>query len=78
MYEALCKIIKENQGKRIAIVSHSTAMAFLLKKWCKVYYDKEYTFDNKVFFDGNWQHLETFKLVFDNENNILDVKNIKM
>lgn len=31
MYEALCEIIKKNQGKRIAIVSHSTAMAFLLK-----------------------------------------------
>ena len=78
MYEALCEIIKKNQGKRIAIVSHSTAMAFLLKKWCKVYYDNAYTFDDKVFFDGKWQHLETFKLVFDNENNILDVKNIKM
>lgn len=78
MYEALCEILEENQGRRIAIVSHSTAMAFLLKKWCKVYYDKAYTFEDRVFFDGKWQHLETFKLVFDNENNILDVKNVKI
>lgn len=52
MYEALCKIIKENQGKKIAIVSHSTAMAFLFKKWCKVYYDKPYTFGDRPFFYG--------------------------
>lgn len=78
MYEALCEIIKENQGKRIAIVSHSTAMAFLLKKWCKVYYDKEYTFKDIPFFDGKWQHLETFKLTFNENNDLTNVENIKM
>ena len=70
MYEALCEIINQNQGKRVAIVSHSTAMAFLLKRWCEVYYDKEYIFKDKVFFDGKWKYLETFKLTF-NENNYL-------
>lgn len=60
--------IKENKGKRIAIISHSTAIAFLLKKWCEIYYDKEYTFNNKVFFNGKWEHLQSFKLEFkDNE-----------
>lgn len=77
MYDALSEIIKENQGKRIAIVSHSTAMAFLLKKWCKVYYDKAYTFDDKVFFDGNWQHLETFELVFNCDNELISIDNIR-
>lgn len=76
MYEALCEIIKENQGKRIAIVSHSTAMAFLLKKWCKVYYDKPYTFEDKIFFDGKCQYLETFKLVFNSDNKLINVDNI--
>jgi 2,3-bisphosphoglycerate-dependent phosphoglycerate mutase len=78
MYEALCEIIKENQGKRIAIVSHSTAMAFLLKKWCKVYYDKEYTFKDTPFFDGKWQHLETFRLTFNENSDLTNVENIKM
>ena len=77
MYEALCEVIKENQGKRIAIVSHSTAMAFLFKKWCKVYYDKPYTFEDKIFFDGKWQYLETFKLTFNENNNLTNAKNIK-
>ena len=78
MYEALCDILKENQGKRIAIVSHSTAMAFLLKKWCKVYYDKSYTFEDRPFFDGKWQYLETFKLTFNENNDLTNVENIKM
>ena len=78
MYEALCEILKEHQGKRIAIVSHSTAMAFLLKKWCKVYYDKEYSFENISFFDGKWKHLETFRLTFNENNDLTNVENIKI
>ena len=68
MYNGLMKILNENKGKRIAIISHSTAIAFLLKKWCEVFYDKEYTFNNKAFFNGKWEHLQSFKLEFkDNE-----------
>lgn len=77
MYEVLCEVIKENQGKIIAIITHSTAMAFLLKKWCKVYYDKPYTFKDKIFFDGKWRYLETFKLVFNSDNELTNVDNIR-
>lgn len=77
MYEALCEIINQNQGKRIAIVSHSTAIAFLLKKWCQIYYDKEYIFENKIFFNGKWNYLETFKLTFDDNYNLINIENIK-
>ena len=68
---------KLNQGKRIAIVSHSTAMTFLLKKWCEVCYEKEYTFKDTPFFDGKWKYLETFKLFFDENNDLISVENIK-
>lgn len=64
MFNGLIKVLNENKGKRIAIISHSTAIAFLLKKWCEVFYDKEYTFNNKVFFNGKWEHLQSFKLEF--------------
>ena len=64
MFNGLMKVLNENKGKRIAIISHSTAIAFLLKKWCEVFYDKEYTFNNKVFFNGKWEHLQSFKLEF--------------
>ena len=68
MFNGLMKVLNENKGKRVAIISHSTAIAFLLKKWCEVFYDKEYTFNNKAFFNGKWEHLQSFKLEFkDNE-----------
>lgn len=76
MYEALYEILNENQGKKIAIISHLTAITFLLKKWCKVYYDREYTFEDRVFFDGKWQYLETFKLTFNKEKELIDILNI--
>lgn len=78
MYEALREVIKDNQGKRIAIISHSTAMAFLLKKWCDIYYDKEYLFRDRTFFDGKWKYLETFKLIFNENNELINIENIKL
>ncbi len=78
MYEALCEIINCHQGKRIAIISHSTAMAFLLKKWCDIYYDKAYSFRGRNFFDGKWKYLETFKLIFNENNELINIQNIKL
>ena len=69
-------ILTENKGKRILIVGHSTATAFLFKKWCEVNYDGDYSFKGKKFFDGKWTYCETFKLEFDN-NNLLSIENIK-
>lgn len=76
LYKKLMSIIKENEGKRILIVFHSTAMMTLLSTWCKVSYDAEYTFNNEVFFVGNFSYCETFKLEFDNSD-LIDIKNIK-
>lgn len=76
MYEGLLDIIRNNKGKRIAVISHSTAIAFLLKKWCEVYYDKEYKFKGKSFFDGKWNYCETFKLEFDENDELLNILNI--
>lgn len=38
MYRVLDKALDLYEGKRIAIVSHSTALAFLLGKWCEIHY----------------------------------------
>ena len=72
-YSGMMKVLNENKGKRIAIISHSTAIAFLLKKWCEVYYDKEYKFNDNAFFNGKWEHLQSFKLEFKN-NELLSIK----
>ena len=34
MYNALIRVINDYKNKRIAIVSHGTAISFLLDKWC--------------------------------------------
>lgn len=75
MFNGLMNVINSNKGKKIAIISYSTAIAFLLKKWCEVYYDKDYIFNNVSFFNGKWEYLQTFKLEF-KENELLSIKTI--
>ena len=72
MEEVVNEILEENKDKRILIVSHVTAISFLLKKWCDVTYNKNYYFQNKAFFDGQWQYCTCFKMVFDGHN-LLDI-----
>ena len=53
MYSTIIKILEENINKRIAIVSHATAISYLLKKWCdiQVVDDKlRYSFNNNIIF----------------------------
>lgn len=76
LYNKLITILNENKDKRILIVGHSTATAYLLSNWCEVSYDSDYKFNNKVFFDGKWNYLETFKLTFDDNNNLVQIKNL--
>ena len=70
-------LLIENKNRRILIVGHSTATAFLLKKWCDVSYSGIYKFKGNDFFDGKWNYCETFKLEFDDNNNLLSIKNLK-
>jgi len=77
MYNGLMQVLDENKGKNIAIISHSTAIAFLLKNWCEIYYDRDYKFNNISFFDGKWGYLETFKLEYDENNIMTNITNIK-
>ena len=81
MYSVIMKILNEYPNKRIAIVSHGTAISYLLKKWCDVNIvdDKlRYSFKNEIVFDGYFNYCETFKLIFDDENKLIDIKNIKL
>ena len=78
MYSAVMNIVASNKDKRIAIVSHATAISYLLKKWgdIKIVNDKlRYSFNDKVLLVGNLNYCETFKLEFD-DNNIVNITNI--
>lgn len=76
LYQALLEILDTYRGKRILIVGHSTAFAYLLGKWCEISYDSDYKFNNQVFFDGKWNYCQIFKLVFDDYNNLVNIENI--
>ena len=79
MYNTIMNIISSNKDKEIAVVSHATAISYLLKKWCdiKIVEDKlRFSFNNKVLLDGYFDYCETFKLEFDDDN-IMDIQNIK-
>ena len=78
MEEVFDEILNNNLNKRIIIVGHSTAITFLLKRWCTVEYQKPYEFNEKTFFDGKWNFCETFKLIFDDNKNLISIENLKL
>ena len=77
MYNALLEVLNYNKGKNVAIVSHSNAITFLILKWCKINKNGEYTFKDKVIFNGEWKPCTSFKLVFDDKNKLIDINEIK-
>ena len=74
---ALNKILDEYKNKKILIVCHSTALASLLTKWCDVDFEGDYKFNGKSFFDGKWNYCETFKLLFNDNKELVSIENIK-
>lgn len=82
MNEALSEILDVNRDKKIEIISHGTAISAMLKKWCNIKLNEETKlveiyFNNELVFDGNWKCPELFKLEFDDNNNLISIKNIK-
>ena len=65
-------ILNKHMGKNIVIFTHSTAITFLLKKWCDISYLSSYKYNNKEFFNGKIDYVQAFKLVFEN-NDLKDI-----
>ena len=86
MYNALIRVINDYNNKRIAIVSHGTAISFLLDKWCDVFVNynndnkmnTKIVFKNKIIFDNNISAPCVFKIVFDDNNIIISIENINI
>ena len=76
MLDALNNILKNNKNKKIAVFTHSTALAFLLLTWCYITEDGIYEFNGKPFFDGKWDYCEIFKLEFNDDNVLINIENI--
>lgn len=76
VYKALMKVIDEYKDKRIVIVSHGSAILWLLKQWCDVnLVDKYITFKDKVILEDNVFNCTTFKLEFD-DNKLVNIDKV--
>ena len=76
-YSLLIECLDEFRGKKVLIVSHSTAIFFLLMSLCDIKSFNECFFNDEIFFDGSWNYLETFRLEFDSNNKLVNIRNIR-
>ena len=80
--EAFYEVVKNNKGKKIIIVSHGTAISFLLMNWCKLL-DVKPNYLRKIQFKGNiiinrpYNAPEVFKIVLDDDSKVIDIENIE-
>ena len=59
MYSAITKILDANKNKKVVIISHATAISYLLKKWCNIeIVDNKlrYLFNGKILLDGYFNY----------------------
>lgn len=68
VYKALIDVIDKYKDKRVVIVSHGSAILWLLKQWCYVdLKNKCITFNDKPILYDNIFNCTTFKLEFDDK-----------
>lgn len=76
-------ILKNDLGKNVVVVSHATAITFLLMKWCKLENvvlegkKRKLVFNGKVVIDDSFNTPEVFELIFNNTN-IESIKRINI
>ena len=65
MFECINEILTQNDGKRIAIVSHGAAIRFFIQNWCTYNYDEDkYIFENETIWQGYLDSPSCLKLIF--------------
>lgn len=68
MLKGLDYVLENNLNKRVAIVTHSTALLFLLKTWCEFNIEeKSILYKGKIIIDGNIDNCCILKLAFENK-----------
>lgn len=76
VYKALMDVIDKYKDKRIVIVSHGSAILWLLKQWCNVNLkNKCITFNDKLIIYDNIFNYTTFKLEFD-DNKLVNIDKV--
>lgn len=80
MESALFNVLEHYKNKRIAIISHGTAIAYMLLKWCEMEICDTFfqlKFNNEVIFKSPFKSPELFKLVFNECNALISIENIR-
>ncbi len=76
VYRALIDVIDEYKDKRVVIVSHGSAILWLLKQWCNVNLkNKCIIFNDKLILYDNIFNCTTFKLEFDDKK-LVDIEKV--
>ncbi|MBP3256033.1 MAG: histidine phosphatase family protein [Clostridia bacterium] len=83
MVEGFEYAINNNKGKKIAIFTHGAAMTMLLTKWCKLEHitndtKKTISYKGKILVDKIFNQPEIFKLILDENNDIINIENIEV
>lgn len=73
MYKSLIEVLESD--KKIAIVTHSTAILFLLMKWCDITKENIY-FNNKVVASSKIDNCDVFKLTFNDNKELINIQKI--
>lgn len=75
MLKSIKDVLIKFNNKRIAIVTHSTALLFLMMNWCDVN-------ENGIYYNGNFvapvqiENCDIFKMVFDEDSNLVSINKI--
>ena len=79
MYNAIMKIANDNKNKKVAVVSHGTAIGYLLTKWCEIKLSNDgfiCKYNGKILYEGNIQHCDIFKIIFNEQGNLVSIDKI--
>ena len=82
MTKAFWNVVNNNKSKKIVIVSHGTAISFLLMNWCKLLdvqenHLRKFEFNNKIIINRPYNAPEVFKVIINDNNEILDIENLE-
>ena len=82
MTEAFNEVVNNNKGKKIVIVSHGTAISFLLMNWCELLdvqpnLLRKLKFKDKIIINRPFNAPEVFKVTLNENNVIVDIENLE-
>lgn len=82
MIDGFWDAVNSNKGKKIIIVSHGTAISFLLMNWCKLLdvqpnLLRKIEFEGKIIINRVYNSPEVFKVTLNEENEILNIENLE-